>query len=439
MSTQSKYSTSTERPYGIVAAHEGSFEKPTSAFTNQQGQITITPRGTWLCVWTRGSAEAAPDHTIAVARSTDEGRTWSKPSVVEQASADGVHLPSWIIPFTVPHTGRVYVFYWCVTEAGHPRESGRIFLRYSDDDGLTWSDRQILPMPFHAGIDEQGAAFHGWNYQEPRIMPNREVVFTFSKIRPSTIDTWLEKSMLIFHGEDPATGHAKVWQTQAFLMVATNLLSETDASKLNFEIRPEGENGIHMKYPAHGFPCGDEMSVVPLSTGEWLVTFRAPVGHMYSAISADHGRTWSEPEPLRYCPDGPLVLQPNAAEPLIKLQDGRFILLFHNNDGSANFGYGPWDHWRVRTPMWVMVGRELRDAKGPTRIVWKAPQVVIDNHCVQNSVQDSPEKYGCRTDVNYPQFFEYNGRYFITYCNRKLDILINEIDPAFLDDFGLPC
>ena len=48
MSTQSKYSTSTERPYGIVAAHEGSFEKPTSAFTNQQGQITITPRGrTW--------------------------------------------------------------------------------------------------------------------------------------------------------------------------------------------------------------------------------------------------------------------------------------------------------------------------------------------------------------------------------------------------------
>jgi hypothetical protein len=41
--------------------------------------------------------------------------------------------------------------------------------------------------------------------------------------------------------------------------------------------------------------------------------------------------------------------------------------------------------------------------------------------------------------VNYHQFFEYNGRYFITYCNRKLDILINEIDPALLDDFGLPC
>ena len=81
----------------------------------------------------------------------------------------------------------------------------------------------------------------------------------------------------------------------------------------------------------------------------------------------------------------------------------------------------------------------LTHDKGPTRIVWKAPQVVIDNHCVQNSVQDSPEKYGCRTDVNYPQFFEYNGRYFITYCNRKLDILINEIDPALLDDFGLPC
>ena len=438
MHTTSRFSTSTDTPYSIVAAHEGSFEKPTSTFTNQQSQITITPRGTWLCVWTRGSAEAAPDHSIAVARSTDEGRTWSAPAVVQKASADGILFPSWIIPFTVPHTGRVYVFFWSVVESGRPRDSGRIFLKYSDDDGLTWSDSQLLPMPFHAGIDELGAGFHGWNYQEPRIMPNGEVVFTFCKIRPSTINPWLAGSELIFDGKNPAAGHAAVWSTQAFLMVATNILHETVPQKIAFEIRPEGNYGIHMKYPGHGSPCGDEMSVVPLSTGEWLATFRTPVGHMYSALSADHGRTWSEPEPLRYCPNGPLLLQPCAAEPLVKLADGRFVLLFHNNDGSANFGFGPWDHWRVRTPMWITVGRELRDARGATRIVWKKPQIVLDNHCVQKSVSDSPEKYGCRTDVNYPQFFEYKDRYFIVYCNRKLDILINEIDPTLVDDFGLP-
>lgn len=436
--TAQRYSSSADHPYGIVAAHEGTFEAPTSAFTNQQGQITITPNGTWICAWTRGSAEAAPDHNIAIATSQDMGRTWSDPVMVEKASPDGQLVPSWIIIFTVPHSGRIYVFYWCITEPGHPRESGKIFLRFSDDEGASWSDRTELPMPFHAGIDEDGAAFHGWNYQEPRIMPNGEVVFTFAKIRPSTIDPWLDASVDICTGNDPVAGHAKVWNTQAFMMVCTNLLGESDPNRLNFEIRPEGANGLHIMYPSHNFPCGDELCVVPLSTGEWFATFRAPVGHILSAISADFGRTWSEPEPLRFCPGGSIIPHPNSAEPLYRLKDGRYILLFHNNDGSANFGFGPWDHWRVRTPLWIVIGRELTAARGPTRIVWTKPKVLIDNHCVQQTVNTSEEKFGCRTDVNYPQFFETEGRYFVTYCNRKLDILINEVDPALIDDFGLP-
>jgi len=436
--TSRRYSTSTLDPYSVVARREGTMNSPTPGYTNQQGQIVITPKGTWICAWTRGSQEAALDHNVCVARSRDGGLSWDAPTEVESASSSG-RVPSWIVPFCVPHTGRIYAFYWWVTEPNPLRDAGHIYFRYSDDEGITWSARHPLPMPFHAGIDEPDQAFHGWNFMQPKIMSNGEVVFTFAKIRPSTIRRWCDIAALdiVHHRGDQAENHASVWHTQAFLMVCENLLAEENPEKLKFSVRPEGDHGIHALYPGRNFPTGDELCVNELSTGEWLGTFRAPVGHMYSCLSGDEGRSWSAAAPLRFCPGGPVIPQPNAAEPVFKLPDGRFVLLFHNNDGSANFGSGPWDQLRNRTPMWISVGRELKKARTPDRIVWSKPRIVLDNHIVFDDA-DSPGKYDYRTDVNYPHFFTWNGRYFITYCDRKLDILINEIAPELLDHRLLP-
>jgi hypothetical protein len=428
------YSSSVEHPYGVVTRHSDA-----APFISQQPAIVITPTGTWLCAWTRAREDEASDQAVVVARSEDDGRTWGEPITVEGAT-EGPRTAAWIVPFVVPHTGRVYTFYWWKTEPNPLREAGIIYMRYSDDDGRTWSRRDPpwprrypLPMPRHAPIDEEGHQVHGWHYGLPKIMPNGQVVFTFSKIRPSTISPWLEAAQRIDSRQgDPSEAHDQLWHTQAFLMVCENLLVKADPQRLKFTVLPERRAGIHVRLPTGGC-TGEEVNLNVLANGNWLATFRTALGCIYFAVSSDEGRAWSAPQPLRFCPNGPIVPHPCAPQPLVRLADGRFVLLFHNNPGDANGGVGPCDETRVRTPLWVLVGRELPGLTRGQRILWGSPKVIVDNH-----VDFSRGPFPRRTAVNYPQFLEWSGRYFVCYADRDRDILINEVDPRLIDDFGLP-
>jgi len=427
-------STSVSEPYGeVIRAGEDAKR------IAQKAQIAITPAGTWLCLWTQASTEDAADQSVMLSRSADSGRTWDEPFTIE-GPTEGPRVASWVVPFVVPHTGRIYAFFWWCTQPDPLRDAGHIYVRYSDDDGLTWSRRYPpwprrypLPRPRHSGIDEEGHQIHGWNCAPPAIMPNGKVVFTFTKIRPSTITPWLQAShKLDLRIGNPADHHACLWHTQAFLMVGHNLLGEQDPQNLDFSVLPDGATGVHMRMPKGG-TCGDELRVVALATGEWLATFRTAMGCIYFATSADCGRTWTMPQPLRFCPGGPVVPHPCAPYDLARLSDGRFILLFYNNRGDANGGAGPCDQTRVRTPLWAVVGRELTGATTRQRIVWGSPRVVIDNH-----IDVAHTELGEMTEVGDPHFFEWCGRCFIAYSDRRRHVLINEVPPELVDDFGLP-
>ena len=428
------YSTSVNEPYGVVARRTG--REP---FANQQGQVVITPAGTWVCGWTRAREGAPDDQAAVVARSTDDGRTWGQPIVVEGPTEASL-TPSSLQLFAVPHTGRLYAFYWWHAWPNPPCDPGSLYMRYSDDDGRSWSRphppasrRYQLPMPRHAAVDEEDQPLHGWSSGLPKIMPDGRVVFTFAKIRPSTVAPWLEARRRIEErSSDPEEAHASVWHTQAFLMVAENLLSQTDPLKIAFTVLPEGSAGVCARLP-RGVVSGDELCVEALANGDWLGTFRTPAGCLYFATSSDGGRTWGSPQPLRFCHGGPAIPHPNSSLALSRLADGRFVLLLHNNAGDANGGVGPWDHSRVCTPLWVAVGRELRHRTTGQRIVWGAPKVIVDNHA---NFAEGP--WPRRTDLSHPQFIEWAGRYFVAYTDRGRDILLNEVDPRLADDFGLP-
>jgi hypothetical protein len=96
---------------------------------------------------------------------------------------------------------------------------------------------------------------------------------------------------------------------------------------------------------------------------------------------------------------------------LYALRDGRFLLTFHNNDGTANGGRHPWD-WRYnRTPAFYCVGTERLEKNQP---VWFTPPVMfLDNEAKPWGPT------GRRSVAVYTSFFELEGKRYYWYPDRK--------------------
>ena len=61
--------------------------------------VKKAPNGDLLCWWLSGSgSEPATDNNVLMARSTDQGKTWGKPSILVPAGANGgcrdLHVPN---------------------------------------------------------------------------------------------------------------------------------------------------------------------------------------------------------------------------------------------------------------------------------------------------------------------------------------------------------
>jgi len=157
---------------------------------------------------------------------------------------------------------------------------------------------------------------------------------------------------------------------------------------------------------------------------------RNRTGSVYFALSPDGGRTWDKPRPLRYVPGGRKVLQPLASCPLYKLRDGRFVLIFHNNDGSAHGGDSVTDSKIVRRPVFVAIGREIRHPDQP--IVFGKPRILADNNGMPWG-EDFDTQIG-----TYPSLFEFEDKVYFWYPDRKHYLLGKILTPELLDDAGLP-
>jgi hypothetical protein len=134
----------------ITSGHE----MPSEGYADQP-YIVKTNDGAWLMVVTTGAGvEGAGGQHIISSRSTDQGKTWSKPVDVEPASGPEA---SYAVLLKVP-SGRVYVFYNHNTDnirelkADNPPYKdgvvrrvdsfGHFVFKYSDDHGRTWSPQR---------------------------------------------------------------------------------------------------------------------------------------------------------------------------------------------------------------------------------------------------------------------------------------------------------
>ena len=397
--------------------------------TNEHFNVIQTPSGALLGFWTQATFENADNHRIVVSRSTDLGKTWTTPAVVDQAGADDpprTGLASWafpvVAPAILPDGGfRVYCFYNknVGMDDARPDTTGVMRCRYSDDDGLGWSES------YHDYPIAPGAISH----PDPVVPPNwivyqnvfasREghVIAPFTRWASDTFDPARRLGLSLLEH----------WSEICFLRFE-NILTEPDPQKLIVTTWPQAPHGLQVESPFRpGVSVAQEATIQSLSDGRLVCVFRTLRGMNYLAMSADDGRTWDTPRPLRYEPGGNPILNPVSPSPLYRLEDGRYLLLFYNNDGTANGGKSPIDSKHNRYPVWLTVGREIPgEREHPLR--FGVPKVLASSDGVR-----LPNTSGTQV-ATYPSLVDNGNVRILFYPDRKHYLLGKYLTDEWLAD-----
>ncbi len=352
---------------------------------SDQPYVVITRDGNWLCVLTTGAGNegAAHQHIISTI-SSDKGKTWSKPVDIEPASGPEA---SWVMPLAVP-SGRVYVFYTynsenlrLDTKSNDPRYAkrvdtmGKYAMKYTDDYGKSWStERYYIPMRLMR-IDREnayaGKTLYFWGVGKP-ITTRHGAMFGFAKVGKWGLPGGMVTS-------------------QGCVMHSANILTERDPNKLEWNLYPDGDEGLH----APKGQVSDETNLVELSDGSLYATYRTIDGHNCHAYSRDAGHTWTPPAYATYTPEGRKIKHPRAANFVKKFSNGKYLLWYHNHGGECVLT-APWDYYNNRNPAWVTGGVE-KDGY----IHWSQPEILL---------YDMDPK----TKISYPDFVEDAGQIYVT-------------------------
>ena len=405
---------------------------------NESSCVVTMADGTWFVTWSQGSFEGAHDEQIVGATSRDNGCTWSAPRGITASTPQ--FRRSYGCPFVVPGSGRVYLFLHEGRHSGgdiaanSPEvDSGMLGFMFSDDNAATWSEIRSIRLP-DRDISMFPDRIHGHLNHPPQLMPDNRVVLPLSLY--ARLGS-MRRDWQLVAGEN-----ALLW--------CENLLTEADPRLLRFTLLPEGPRGIradvlkHADNPAvnrlatafAGYPDSlafnsQELTVVPLADGHWVGVSRTFLGSPGYTVSPDQGNTWSPVERLRYRPDGPFINHPHTMCPIARLPDGRFILLFTNNDGTKNGAEHVWDgSCRTRNPQWFVIGREISGEDRNGGLVFGEPRILAEAD--ENEAPDGFRASTC-TGISMPQYIAAAGRHFVQYGLRKEHILLDEIPVSVID------
>jgi hypothetical protein len=173
-----------------------------------------------------------------------------------------------------------------------------------------------------------------------------------------------------------------------------------------------------------------EPSLVRLPDGRLFCVMRTTTGSPWYSVSSDAGKTWTQPEPLRYRDGGQLVRHPISPSPIYSVGESSYVLLYHNHDGH----FGPWtpleSSWH-RRPIYVTRGEFRKDARQP---VWfSGPRFLMDNDGV-------PLGYGGgRCDLAmYASMTFRDGTPILWYPERKFFLLGKRLPLEMLNEMPVP-
>lgn len=357
---------------------------------SDQPYVVKTDDGGWLMVVTTGiGEEGSRGQHITSAKSFDCGKTWSEPVCVESPDSPE---SSYAVLYRTDF-GRIYCFYnynaenrrFVLSDPGtlnggksfRVDSQGSFVYKYTDDNGLTWSDRRYdIPMRIF-DVDRNnpygGKVLYFWNVGKPFTLKN-SVYVPLYKIG--------------------GLKNTFMYNTEGVLLKCDNINSEKDASKLRWETLPDGENGI--KVPREISEISEEHSFVTLSDGSIFCVFRTVSGSPYCSYSRDGGHIFCPPEKMTYA-DGRAMRHPRAANFIWKCSNGKYLYWYHNHGGK---GYDD------RNPVWISGAVEYAASDG-IRLKFSQSEILLYDKDVM-------------IRMSYPDMIEQNGEYYFTETQKNV-------------------
>jgi hypothetical protein len=256
--------------------------------------------------------------------------------------------------------------------------------RYSDDKGITWSERFRLDMEIteiDRNNDFAGKVQMFWGIGEP-VTKGDDMWFSFTKL-----------------------GKYFLQEGEGWMYHSNNILTERDVSKIHWQMLPEGDKGI--RNPVLG-SVQEEFNIQPMHIENGLYcVYRTTLGQPAHSYSYDKGKTWTTPELMRYA-NGYPIRNPRACPRIWKCENGKYLLWYHNN-GATDF-----DH---RNPAWVSGGIE-KDGE----IAWSQPEILIYG----------PDRSYDTGRFSYPDLVEEDGKYWVS-TTQKTTATIHEVPAWFFE------
>ena len=353
-------------------------EIPTAGGYADQPSIVTLSDGTFVCATTTGTGEeGAAGEYVSVMRSTDGGKTWSEGTPVEDLEWESAYAV-----LVTDRFDRIYCMYNYNLdhykkgefEAHRFDMGGTYCMKYSDDKGVSWSERIIIDVAV-TDIDTRYPFF-------PKAGNGKQYRFMWNVARPfidgDDLYLMLGKPFLGVRGQ------YNFETSRGVLLVARGIVQNP---RTPFVTLPEGAKEL---LPRPGDKITEEHCCVKLSDGTLFCTSRTEKGYPLVFVSHDDGKTFTDGFIPKHVGGLP-VKQPRAANFLWKLKNGKFLYWFHN---VGNMGY------EFRNPAWCAPAFEV-DTENGKELVYGQPEILFYHT-------------GDMLSISYPDLVEHEGKLLIT-------------------------